>query len=95
MDDRPPLPAPITKADQYLHDMAASLRGLLDRDGPKEIHVYGSAATDLTEPAGRFDPAEHTVAQVNDYLADVDETERDRVLAAEKAGKARTSIRGM
>ena len=44
------------------------------------------------DPAGPFDPAEHTVAQVNAYLADADEDERARVLAAEADGRARRGI---
>lgn len=39
-----------------------------------------------------FDPAEHTVDDVQAYLADADADERQRVLDAEQAGKARKSI---
>lgn len=40
-----------------------------------------------------FDPGEHTVAEVHDYLAEhPDQT--DAVLAAEQAGKARTTLVG-
>lgn len=42
--------------------------------------------------ANLFDPAEHTVAEVNDYLADATEEERARVLSVEKDGKARASL---
>lgn len=46
--------------------------------------------------AGAFDPAGHTVAEVNDYLAGADGPERIRVLTAEadeeNGGKARTGI---
>lgn len=41
-----------------------------------------------------FDPGVHTVAQVREHLAGADETERGRVLAAERAGKGRASIVG-
>jgi trigger factor len=44
------------------------------------------------EPAEAFDPAEHTVADVLAYLADADDDERARVLAAEAAGEARATI---
>lgn len=40
----------------------------------------------------QFDPSKHKVEEVNAYLADADEEERERVLAAERDGKARTSI---
>lgn len=39
-----------------------------------------------------FDPAAHTVAEVQAHLADADDTERAHVLAAEKAGKNRAGI---
>lgn len=39
-----------------------------------------------------YDPAEHTAAEVNAYLAEASEEERERVLDAEKAGKNRKSI---
>lgn len=41
-----------------------------------------------------FDPGEHTVAQVREHLAGADEAERERVLEAERAGKARASLIG-
>jgi hypothetical protein len=40
-----------------------------------------------------FDPGAHTVAEVNDYLAEHPE-DADRVLQAEADGKARVSIVG-
>lgn len=43
-------------------------------------------------PADDFDPAEHNVPDVLAYLADADEDERARVLAAEAAGQARATI---
>lgn len=47
-------------------------------------------------PAGdeEFDPAAHTVAEVAAYLADADDDEKTRVLAAEQAGQARKGIIG-
>jgi len=44
------------------------------------------------DPTGRFDPADHTVAQVNAYLASAGEDERARVLAAEAEGRNRRGI---
>ena len=43
-------------------------------------------------PDGPFDPAEHTVAQVNAYLADAGRGERERVLQAEAEGRARRGV---
>ena len=48
------------------------------------------------EPATAFNPSEHTVEEVTTYLngLDPEDPERDRVLAAEAAGKARKGITG-
>lgn len=43
--------------------------------------------------AGSFDPGEHTVADVQEYLAKHPD-QADAVLAAEKAGKARATLVG-
>lgn len=55
----------------------------------------GDADADGTadENAGEaFDPASHTAAEVEEYLASADDEERERVLAAERDGKARKSL---
>lgn len=39
-----------------------------------------------------FDPAEHTVEEVKEYLDGADDTERERVLAAEAEGKGRKTL---
>jgi len=44
--------------------------------------------------ADAYNPDEHTVTEVNDYLKDADDTERERVLAAERDGQARKGILG-
>jgi hypothetical protein len=41
---------------------------------------------------GAYDPGEHTVDEVLAHLADVDQAERDRIVAAETAGKNRKGI---
>lgn len=42
-----------------------------------------------------FDPGQHTVADVNEYLEATDDpAERQRVIAAERAGRNRSGIRG-
>lgn len=60
---------------------------------------YARLDGDESVPLGKpdtsgFDPAEHGVREINDYLASVIESpgEIDRVLAAEAAGTARTTI---
>jgi hypothetical protein len=45
-------------------------------------------------PRKVFDPADHTVAEVNAHLEKADDDERARVLAAERDGKARTGVLG-
>jgi len=47
-----------------------------------------------TAPTGakEFDPAEATIAEIEDYFDGADEAERDRVLAAEAAGKNRKGV---
>lgn len=50
----------------------------------------GVAASAPVEPI--FDPNDKTVVEVNAYLDDADESERERVLDAERDGKARVSI---
>lgn len=46
----------------------------------------------IEEDANQFDPNKATVDEVNDYLAGADDTERERVLAAETEGKKRKGI---
>lgn len=43
---------------------------------------------------GQFDPTTATVAQVQEYLGTADETERQRVLDAERSGQNRKGILG-
>lgn len=45
-------------------------------------------------PPEQFDPADHTVAEVNAYLDTAEPAEQVRVLEAERAGKARKGILG-
>lgn len=43
---------------------------------------------------GDFDPNEHTVAEVQEHLAEADPSEAEQILEAEKAGKARKTVLG-
>lgn len=58
----------------------------------------GASAGPLTRalavPEPLFDPSEHDAPAVLAHLADADETETARVLAAEAAGKNRKTIMG-
>lgn len=47
-----------------------------------------------TAESDPFDPSDHTVDEVTAYLDSADDAERDRVLAAERAGKSRKGITG-
>ena len=57
---------------------------------PEEIIVQEPPAA-IPDP---FDPSRHTIEQVNAYLEGVDDTERARVLEAERNGRARKGILG-
>lgn len=65
----------------------------------RTITVSASQARVLTRSGWEtkqplFDPADHTVTEVLDYLAIADETEQARVLEAETDGKNRSSLTG-
>lgn len=70
-----------------------------DRITPEAVDANGwgdyvatGAPADLVP--GLYDPASHTVAEVHEYLTGADAGERDRVLAAERTGKARAGVLG-
>jgi hypothetical protein len=91
------LPVWEAKGYELVPDDDAAVDAPTNEDVPLEVEV-----TDL-EIAGRilkasrddvelFDPAEHTVAEVEDHLIEADDVEFARVIAAEAEGKARKSI---
>ena len=53
-----------------------------------------STWAEVEVPKQVFDPDEHTVDEVLAHLAKAEEDERERVLAAERAGKARKGVLG-
>ncbi|GAA3223228.1 hypothetical protein [Actinocorallia longicatena] len=57
----------------------------------REIVRHDQQARETVIPP-RYDPSQHTVAEVNEHLATLDPEERARVLAAERDGKARRGI---
>ncbi|MGZ4465200.1 MAG: hypothetical protein ACXVW0_07575 [Nocardioides sp.] len=59
-------------------------------DGWK-VNGESTSAGPAAEP---FDPTDHTVAEVTEYLAYASPEERDRVLQVEQDGKARAGIVG-
>jgi hypothetical protein len=64
---------------------------VLDAETRAEVDAAMDQAALPDEPA--FDPGEHTVAEVQAYLDSLtDDDERLRVLEAEEAGRARTTI---
>jgi hypothetical protein len=60
--------------------------------GETAAQDHGEAPADESGPAGGFDPTSEGVDEVNNYLAEADEDEVTRVLAAEAEGKARKGI---
>lgn len=76
--------------------------GLGETDDPNVVAYFARQGyTPIHEPqegesAGVFNPADHTVEEVTAYLNGLnqDDPERERILAAEAAGKARKSITG-
>lgn len=61
------------------------------------LRAAGYTVTDLDEEpeaALGYSPDDHKVGDVVKYLAKADKDERDRVLALEKAGKARQGVLG-
>jgi len=56
-------------------------------DAPVATPVTGTPETATSEEPTLFDPTEHTIAEVEEYLSTADEKERERVLTAEREGK--------
>jgi hypothetical protein len=66
--------------------------GLLAQPGAAE--PAGASASEPKAMAAGDDPADFKVEEVQAYLAGADDAEKERVLAAEAAGKNRTSLTG-
>lgn len=66
----------------------AKARGWVEAEAPAEEF----AERPEPDAAATFDPSEHTVAEVNEYLADATDVEVERVLDAEHEGKNRKGI---
>lgn len=66
-------------------------------DTPTDVEAARQAEADefhaaQVEAGVVFDPSAHSVDEVSAYLADADDAERERVLAAEAEGKARKTL---
>ena len=59
---------------------------------PRPTGETAKGGTVSEDVAPTYDPSEHTVDEVNAHLADADPDEVDRIIAAERAGKDRSSI---
>lgn len=85
--------SPAKKAEDKAKAKAQAEADRLAQEAEEKMLASAKKAEeDAQAEANLFDPANHTVAEVNDYLADATEEERDRVLSAEKDGKARASL---
>lgn len=69
------------KGEQRVAAEAPEDSGVKAEEKPEE-HPENQGAD-----AGAFDPSEHTVEEVKEYLASADDKERDRVIAAEEASE--------
>jgi len=91
--------APPDKDDFKTHELAARNLGQItttfDMNAPGEQEgAEGAGDVDTTDDdEDAFDPGDHTVAEVEQFIAENPEL-RDDVIAAERAGKNRSSIVG-
>ena len=67
----------------------------VDQTTPLQIPGnYSTATYTCKVPRRVFDPSAHSVADVNAYLEKAEDDERERVIAAERSGKARVGVLG-
>ncbi|WML63674.1 hypothetical protein [Rhodococcus sp. AH-ZY2] len=71
------------------HHLALQLAG-----GYQIVDAEPEPTTTQVESSQLYDPANNTVDDVNAYLVDASPEERERVLQAEREGKARKGILG-
>lgn len=58
----------------------------------EDAEAQALADEQAREEAPAFDPAEHTISEVEAYLEEAEDDERARVFAAEEAGKQRKGV---
>lgn len=74
--------------------MAAPQAEVPTPPGPRPASGIEELIEDVTaHVVARFDPAKHTVAEVNAYIAE-HPSDRQRIIRAERRGKARKGILG-
>ena len=86
--------------DETLHVPLAD--AIVEPDGIIEVsdaqwaqHAWPETVwSEVEVPRRIFDPSAHSVADVNAYLEKAEDDERERVLAAERSGKARVGVLG-
>lgn len=104
MTTTPFVPEGHVYVDGRSEDRARELLGLAEKAGQRSAvyttsfgyivpaAVLADAKDEAENQAVEFDPSAATVEEVQDYLDGADTTERERVLAAEAAGKKRKSL---
>jgi hypothetical protein len=93
-------PKPIHPGDVHVDDPAAqdaqetalAEAVLVEGQQVPAATTAAAQANDAKDAPSTFDPGEHNVDDVLVHLADADDAERARVLAAEETGKARKGI---
>lgn len=76
-----------------LHPPGSPAVVVVSEEQSKRYLAQGWRRADST-PVRGFEPAEHTVAEVREHLEVSSHAERQRVMAAERSGRARKRILG-
>jgi hypothetical protein len=85
-------PADSNEAQALLRALAA-VTGDSDVPALDQLRAAQDAEGVITPgSAGTFDPRQHTVSEVNDYLADQSDAEKARVIDAERSSQGRNGI---
>lgn len=94
----------VKKGDVLVRDNANSWTRVNDLSGLKKVSAGKASRAprkstkdtpkdESTEDSNaEYNPADHTVGEVNEYLESADDAEYDRVIAAERDGQARLGI---
>jgi hypothetical protein len=80
--------ADVTDSDYYRENGWVEV----DPSTPTRVEAERAAEAEAFVAATAFDPAAHPVEEVVEHIATADEDEKARVLAAEKASKARKTV---
>ena len=91
--DRPAVPTEpgtSTKVEE-VNNVGGPATAVADADST-EASDPAAGDENAEEKVEEFDPSKATIAEIEDYFDGADEAERDRVLAAEAAGKNRKGV---